>query len=54
MTNPIVLIEAEIPQQEMAKARREELQRKAGSRLRRFKVFLFNIPGLKKLPTSNF
>ena len=33
MTKPIALIEAEIPQQAMAKARREELQRKAGSRL---------------------
>ena len=54
MTNPIALIAVEIPQLAMARARREELQRKAGSRLQRFKVFLFKIRGLKKLLTSDF
>ena len=36
MTKPIALIVVEIPQQAMDKARREELQRKAGSRLQIF------------------
>ncbi|MBP6575982.1 MAG: hypothetical protein KA232_02080 [Chryseobacterium sp.] len=40
MTNPIALIAVEIPQQALDKVGREELQRKAGSRLQRFNVLL--------------
>ena len=41
-TKPIALIAVEIPQQAMGKARREELQRKAGSRLLKIELELYS------------